>query len=76
MKNGERVYTSKYRKDISQLFRNCDIYYGTYPLSGGLMCQYAAAFGKPILAYAKKRVELDEVDGIVNYHNEAPIAKK
>ena len=75
MKNGERVYTSKYRKDISQLFRNCDIYYGTYPLSGGLMCQYAAAFGKPILAYAKKRVELDEVDGIVNYHNEAPIAK-
>ena len=54
MKNGERVYTSKYRKDISQLFRNCDIYYGTYPLSGGLMCQYAAAFGNPILAYARK----------------------
>ena len=75
MKNRDRVFVSKYRKDISELFKNCDIYYGTYPLSGGMMSQYAAFFAKPILAYANEKVALDEMDGIVNYHIDVPIAK-
>lgn len=75
MKNRERVYVSKYRKDISELFKHCDIYYSTYPLCGGMMSQYAATFAKPILAYANKKVGLEEIDGIINYHSEVSIAK-
>ncbi|MDR2407374.1 MAG: hypothetical protein LBE13_04580, partial [Bacteroidales bacterium] len=39
------------RKDIAQVIYNCDIYLGTYPVAGGLMTQYAAMLGKPIIAY-------------------------
>ena len=35
-------------------FQNCDLFLSTYPTSGGLMCQYAAKYGKPILAYRDK----------------------
>lgn len=38
------------RKDIVEIFKHIDIYIGTYPVSGGLMTQLAAAASKPILA--------------------------
>ncbi|WP_455664164.1 hypothetical protein [Phocaeicola sp.] len=74
MKNRNRVFTTSFRKDIASVFMNSDIYYGTYPMSGGLMSQYAAMLEKPIIAYAKEKVALDEMDGVVNYHNDLPIA--
>lgn len=40
-----------YRKDITELFENCDIYINTFPCSGGLMTQYAAQKGKPIVGF-------------------------
>lgn len=40
-----------YRKDITELFENCDIYLSTFPCGGGLMTQYAAQKGKPIVGY-------------------------
>lgn len=40
------------RLDINEVFKHCDIYMGTYPYGGGLMSQYAAINGKPILNYA------------------------
>ena len=45
------------RTDISEVFKNIDIYIGTYPYIGGLMTQYAAINGKPILAYKDHDIE-------------------
>lgn len=42
------------RTDIAEVFDNCHIYLGTYPVSGELMSQYAAFFKKPIVALLKK----------------------
>ena len=41
------------RKDIAEVFKHIDIYLDTFPLGGGLMCQLAAFFSKPILAYSE-----------------------
>ena len=39
------------REDITECFEHCDIYLNTYPFGGGLMTQYAAQMGKPIVNY-------------------------
>ena len=46
-----RFVTLGWRQDISELVNHCDIYVSTYPHGGGLMGQFAARAGKPILAY-------------------------
>lgn len=46
-----------YRKDILEVFKRCDVYINTYPLGGGLMCQYAAQCSKPILNYKDRESE-------------------
>lgn len=38
-----------YRSDLLSLMKNVDLYLGTYPQSGALMAQYAAAAGTPIV---------------------------
>jgi hypothetical protein len=60
-----RVYLTKDRKDIYQIFDKCDIYLGTYPLCGGLMSQYAAICGKPILAYTDPVLVTNFIEGII-----------
>lgn len=42
------------RNDIFQCFKHSDIYLSTYPLFGGLMGQFAAHAGLPILALHKE----------------------
>jgi len=39
------------RSDIAQVISNSDIYLGTYPFGGGLLTQYAAILGVPVIAY-------------------------
>ena len=39
------------RNDITEVFEHSDIFLNTYPLGGGLMSQYAAQLGKPIVSY-------------------------
>lgn len=51
MKHGDRVVQIGLRSDIDAVFEHCDIYLSTYPMIGGLMLQYAAKHGKPIIAY-------------------------
>ena len=53
-----------HRSDINEVFSHIDIYMGTYPTGGGLMTQYAAMHGKPILNYKTKHEGL-EVEEIV-----------
>lgn len=40
-----------HRKDITELFENADIYLNTFPIGGGLMTQYAAQKGIPVISY-------------------------
>lgn len=47
----ERMFLLGNRKDIDAVFKRCDMYLNTHPLGGGLMVQYAAINGKPILIY-------------------------
>lgn len=53
----KRMFLLGDRSDINAVFENCDIYLNTYPLGGGLMVQYAAINGKPILMYKCKDLE-------------------
>lgn len=45
------------RTDINEVIKHIDIYINTYPIIGGLMSQFAAINGKPILTYKTKQVE-------------------
>lgn len=45
----ERCKVIPYRKDLAELLKHVDIYLSTYPQSGGLMAQYAAAAAIPIV---------------------------
>jgi len=57
-----RLILLGYRYDINEVFNNCDIYLQTFPLIGGLMTQYAAYNGKPILSYSTyERVEINTI---------------
>ena len=58
------------RKDIDAVFENCDIYLSTYPISGGLMTQYAAAHGKPILAYRTKDDSENAIEELLNHYQD------
>ncbi len=67
----ERIYLIGNRKDLCHIFRRCDLYLNTYPLSGALMCQLAAAYGKPAVGYtgafgSGNRIEplLEQAEGL------------
>ena len=47
-----KVFLLGYRKDFAAVMKHIDILFNSYPLSGGLFCQTAARFAKPILAYS------------------------
>jgi len=49
-----------FRKDIYQVVCHSDIIVNTYPIGGGLMCQYAAFDSKPVISYAKTKA-IEEV---------------
>lgn len=53
-----RFYYQKERKDFEGLIQNCYFYLGTYPLGGGLMTQYAVAYGKFPLCLVDEKNEL------------------
>lgn len=60
-----RIFLLGNRSDINHLFHICDIYLSTYPLCGGLMTQYAALNGKPILAYTDPSILSNRIEDIL-----------
>lgn len=44
-----RIFYLGFRKDINEVVKNIDIYIDTFPVSGGLMGEYAIVNKKPIL---------------------------
>lgn len=77
LKNKGRVLLIGNRKDISEVFKACDIYLDTYPIRGGLMEQYASLYGKPILAFSdfqhwgdsKENMLQDIGNGVCGYND-------
>lgn len=61
------------RKDINEVFKACDIYLCTYPFTGGLMAQYAAINGKPILSYSSSDFPTNYIEDIVCYNDSRTI---
>lgn len=41
-----RIFRTEERKDLFQVLKHCHFYLSTYPITGGLMGQYAACAGK------------------------------
>lgn len=66
MDNKNRIYIIGNRKDIDKVFEKCDIYLGSYPLSGGLMTCYAATYAKPIIAYAESNDLTNHLESLIN----------
>ncbi len=71
----ERFIQIGFRSDINEVFRHCDIYLGTSPMSGGLMCQYAAYNAKPILQYYDPQMAVNnETEQVLNYNGKTSIS--
>ncbi len=60
----DRFFLIGYRKDISSVFRNIDIYLGTYPFCGGLMSQFAGVHKKPIAAYTDPSLSCNYIESL------------
>ena len=76
MRNADRVLLIGIRNDIDAVFDNIDIYLNTYPLGGGLMMQYAAQKGKPILALRDKKNITCTIEEIINPDGSPEISVK
>ena len=44
-----RVFWTREREDLFQVLKHCDLYLSTYSITGGLMTQYAARAGIPLV---------------------------
>ena len=62
-----RIFFLGSRTDINYVFQHCDIYLCTYPITGGLMCQYAALNGKPILSYSDANIPSNDADSFLTF---------
>ena len=54
-----------FRRDLNEIMKRCDLYIGTYPSGGGLMSQYAAVNGKPILQYRTREDIMNRIEDIL-----------
>lgn len=71
----KRFMLLPFRTDINEVFRHCDIYLATTPMSGGLMCQYAAINAKPILQfYPPQLASNNETEQVINFNGVARIS--
>lgn len=61
------------RQDINHVFRACDIYISTYPITGGLMAQLAIAKQKPILAFTTPDLSTNYLEDIIGTPKFPPI---
>jgi len=71
----QRVLLIGRRKNITHIFELCDIYLNTYPLSGGLMCQYAATLRKPILSFYHNDNKSESIEQLICHKNSVDITK-
>lgn len=65
-----RFFLLGFRNDINELFKHCDLYLGTYPIAGGLLSQYAAINGKPILAYTTNDLVGNSIESLICHNHD------
>ncbi len=67
-----------FRKDISEVFKHCDIYMGTCPVSGSLMSQLAAFHSKPILQFYLPETYDEETESAIchNFYTQISFTDK
>lgn len=65
LKNSDRVFNIGFRRDINEVFKHSDIFLNSYPISGGLMTQYAGVNALPLVAL-KNPDTSDIIDGVIN----------
>jgi hypothetical protein len=67
-----QLFSIGYRRDISEVFKQIDIYLQTFPMGGGLMTLYALSNGKPVIGLTNNSVHSklfdyeDDISGIVD----------
>ena len=70
-----RFFPVGFRKDINEVFRHSDIFMGSFPMSGGLMSQYAAFNSKPILQYYPKELfAFEETESVICFNDNIQIS--
>jgi len=71
----DRFIPIGFRQDINEVMKNCDIYLGTCPMSGGLMSQHAAINAKPILQfYPHDLFSFEETESMICYNEKIKIS--
>lgn len=64
-----------FRRDINEVMMHCDIYMGTFPMSGGLMSQHAAINAKPILQfYPTSLFPFEETESMICFREKFDIS--
>lgn len=66
----ERIMLLGNRKDINEIFQHIDIYIPTYPITGCLMGQFAAANGKNIVGYTDADLPINHFEELIDTPNE------
>lgn len=69
----DRFILLGFRRDINEVYKHSDIYLTTYPSVGGLMCQYAAVNGKPILAYNEPDAKARFIEDLICVNGTVPL---
>ncbi len=70
-----RFFTIGFRPDINEVFKHCDIFMGTSPMSGGLMSQYAAFNSKPVLQYYPEELfAFEETESMICFNKKIKIS--
>lgn len=59
----KRFFFLNERKDFNEIIKRCYFYLGTYPVSGGLMTQYAIKNKKIVLSYNDKNLPCNDLEG-------------
>lgn len=62
-----KVFLLGSRPDITHVFQNSQLYLTTFPITGGLMGQYAAALGVPILSYSSPDFPGNFTEGFIDW---------
>lgn len=66
----DRIFLIQERKDITQIFKRCYFYVGTYPIGGGLMTQFAVANQKIPMVFTDAKYYLNYIEPLfINKNN-------
>lgn len=59
------VYPIGDRTDISEVVKRADIYLSSYPITGGLMGQFAVRSGVPAIGYSEKYSQMNQIESFI-----------